>query len=82
MTDLSSGNALYDAELHRRTDARRFPVVVLELASATRLGDGNCYRVEGNVTIHGVTQRLVGTVTTTVHEGHRGPRRHGDDVAT
>ncbi len=31
---LASGNALYDAEMHRRIDGRRFPTIGVELASA------------------------------------------------
>jgi hypothetical protein len=63
ITDLHSGNALYDAELHRRADARRYPLVILEMAAADRIGDGNCYRVKGG----------------RHHpRGDRAPRRHGD----
>lgn len=63
---LSSGNALYDGELIRRVDARRFPAVVIELKSLTRMGEGNCYQVLGEVTIHGVSRQLLGVVTATV----------------
>ena len=69
VSDLKSGNAFYDAELLRRIDARRFPKVALDLFTATRLGEGNCYRVAGDVTIHGVTRRMTGPVTATVTEG-------------
>jgi PadR family transcriptional regulator PadR len=36
---LRSGNGLYDAELLRRIDARRFPIAALELVGCTPVGD-------------------------------------------
>lgn len=78
---LRSGNALYDAELARRAQARRFPLVAVELRSVSRRGVGNSYRVAGDVTIHGVTRRLDGTVVATVQSlpgptgGTAGPLR-------
>jgi DNA-binding PadR family transcriptional regulator len=69
--DLTSGNLLYDNELLRRVDVRRFPIVTLELMAAERMGEGNCYRVDGDVTTHGVTRRLEGVVTATVLVGQR-----------
>lgn len=74
VTGLTSGNALYDAELLRRIDARRFPTVTLDLVSARRLGVGNCYQIAGNLTMHGVTRCLGGSVTATLVEGIRRPR--------
>jgi DNA-binding PadR family transcriptional regulator len=68
---LSSGNVLYDGELLRRIDARRFPTVAVALRSIARMGDGNCYRVAGDLTIHGVSRRLVGLVTATFLETRR-----------
>jgi len=60
VTALRSGNPLEDAELQRRVDARRFPTIVGELRSATALdGDGR-FRVEGDLTFHGVTQSVTG----------------------
>lgn len=63
---LSSGNSLYDGELVRRVDARRHPTVQIELKSLSRLGEGNCYQVVGEVTLHGVARQLLGIVTATV----------------
>lgn len=71
VADLSSGNAIYDREILRRVDARHYPVVSVELRSLHHMGEGNCYRIDGEVTLHGVTQRLDGVVTTTVHECRR-----------
>jgi polyisoprenoid-binding protein YceI len=66
---LRSGNPLEDRELHRRADARRFPAILGEVRSATSDGDGR-FRVEGDVTFHGVTQSVTGEVRVSV-EGDR-----------
>jgi len=57
---LRSGNPLYDAELQRRVDARRFPTIVGEVRTAAPLGDDGRFRIEGEVTFHGVTQAVDG----------------------
>jgi DNA-binding PadR family transcriptional regulator len=59
---LRSGNGLYDAELLRRIDARRYPVVALDLHDCAPVGVANRYRVSGDVTFHGASRRLHGTV--------------------
>lgn len=61
VTALASGNSLYDAELRRRLDARLFPLIVVELHSARSRGGGR-FVAEGDLTIHGTTRRLTGTV--------------------
>ena len=68
VTELTSGNAIYDGELLRRVDARRYPVVTVELTSLQHMGEGNCYAVDGDVTLHGITQRVGGVITATAHE--------------
>ena len=35
------------------------------------MGVGNCYRINGNVTMHGVTRHLSGAVTATILESRR-----------
>jgi polyisoprenoid-binding protein YceI len=60
---LRSGNTLYDAELLRRVDARRYPVVTLDLRSCSATGSANRYRLVGDMTFHGVTRPLQGAVT-------------------
>jgi PadR family transcriptional regulator PadR len=67
VASLTSGNPLFDQELVRRVEARRYPFVEVRLATATRIGDGNCYQITGTVTMHGVPCTLAGTVTATVH---------------
>lgn len=58
---LESGNSLYDAELRQRLDERRFPLITAELRAAQPLSDARL-QAEGDVTIHGATRRLRGTV--------------------
>jgi PadR family transcriptional regulator PadR len=62
MSGLSSGNSLYDAELMRRIDARHFPTVSVDLRKCAPSGLGARYRVEGELTFHGVTRGAQGTV--------------------
>jgi DNA-binding PadR family transcriptional regulator/polyisoprenoid-binding protein YceI len=59
---LNSGNRLYDAELARRIDARRYPTAALELHRCETSGPGNRYRLAGELTFHGVTRLAEGTV--------------------
>jgi DNA-binding PadR family transcriptional regulator len=68
---LRSGNSLYDAELLRRIDARRFPTASIDLHDASELGFGNRYRLEGELTFHGATRSLEGTVEASLHPDHR-----------
>jgi polyisoprenoid-binding protein YceI len=63
VTGLNSGNRLYDAELLRRIDARRYPTASLELRRCDASGPGNRYRLAGELTFHGVTRHAEGTVS-------------------
>jgi hypothetical protein len=67
--ELRSGNSLYDAELLRRIDARRFPTVTLELRETNALVPGERYRLDADVTFHGVTRPLRGTVSMSLANG-------------
>lgn len=60
---LRSGNSLYDAELLRRIDARRHPTVTLDLQTCTPLGSSGRYQLLGDVSVHGVSRPLDGTVS-------------------
>lgn len=60
---LTSGNSVYDAELRRRIDARRFPVTTVTLESAGLMGADGRYRVQGRVDLHGVTRAIDGVIT-------------------
>lgn len=57
---LTSGNALYDAEVHRRLDARRFPLIRAELASARPI-DEHRWSLVGSLTIHGTIRSMQGS---------------------
>ena len=59
---LCSGNSVYDAELLRRIDARRFPTAALELRECVATAGGDRYRVGGELTFHGVTRPIQGFV--------------------
>jgi DNA-binding PadR family transcriptional regulator len=60
---LRSGNRLYDAELLRRIDARRFPLVKVSLDRCTSCGLGPRYNLTGDIAFHGVSRRVEGTVS-------------------
>ena len=62
VTQLRSGNGLYDAELLRRIDARRHPVVALDLRACSAVGSVDRFLVDGEVTFHGATRPIHGTV--------------------
>lgn len=63
VTGLSSGNSLYDAELLRRIEARRYPVARLELRDCLVVGGAGRYRLTGELDFHGVVRSLDGTVS-------------------
>ncbi|HVS68444.1 MAG TPA: YceI family protein [Mycobacteriales bacterium] len=51
---LTSGNALYDAEVRRRLDARRYPTITARLLRARAVG--RRWALEAEITIHGTTR--------------------------
>jgi len=56
---LTAGNVLYDRELRRRIDSRRFPTIVGEITrveEGNEKGDRSCYLVTGDVSFHGKTR--------------------------
>ena len=63
---LRSGNRVYDAELLRRISARRFPIATIDLHDCQAIGSGNRYRLGGELTFHGVTRAINGTVSAAV----------------
>jgi polyisoprenoid-binding protein YceI len=62
---------LYDAELLRRIDARRFPTAKVELRECTASGLGSRYGLKGDLTFHGVTRPAEGTVSVEALSDHR-----------
>ena len=67
---LRSGNSLYDAELLRRIDARRHPTVTLDLRGCTALRTAGRYQLRGEVTFHGVSRPMDGTVSVATPTDH------------
>jgi PadR family transcriptional regulator PadR len=65
VAELRSGNRLYDAELLRRVDARRFPVVTLDLDECVRVGLTDRYSLVGRIGFHDVTRTIRGGVSVT-----------------
>jgi len=63
VASLNSGNRLYDAELLRRIDARRFPMATVDVRECSVSGPGSRYRLAGELTFHGVTRPAEGTVS-------------------
>ena len=61
VANLRSGNPLYDVEMHRRIEARRYPTIVGEVVSSTQLSDSR-WRLVGDLTFHGVTRQVEGEV--------------------
>jgi polyisoprenoid-binding protein YceI len=60
---LSSGNALYDAEIQRRIDARRYPGIRIEMTSAAPSSDSRRFLLGGHIVLRDVTQAMTGAVT-------------------
>jgi len=71
VSTLSSGNSLYDAELLRRIDARRFPTAAVELRECAASSPGARYRLKGELTFHGFTRMAEGTVCVEATSDHR-----------
>ena len=75
---LTSGNALYDRELKRRMDARRYPIIVGEI---TRVEPGDAhlsYLVTGDISFHGKTRSFTHGMAIEAHDG--AALLVGDDV--
>jgi polyisoprenoid-binding protein YceI len=53
---LSSGNPLYDREMRRRAEARRYPTITGRLTAIEPTGRDGRYRVSGEVTFRGVSR--------------------------
>jgi hypothetical protein len=68
---LRSGNKVYDAELLHRVDARRHPATAVVLRDASRLGLSDRYDVTGELTFHGISRSITGTVALSTPGGGR-----------
>lgn len=57
VTRLSSGNRLEDREMRNRIDVERYPTINGVLGEMHPVGQNGTFRVSGDVTFRGVTQR-------------------------
>ena len=67
---LATGNPLYDRELHKRAEADRYPTIVGDLTTLSALGDDGQYRVQGDLTFHGVTRSAVDDMEVRMVDDH------------
>jgi polyisoprenoid-binding protein YceI len=76
---LRSGNALQDMEMRRRVEGQKHPTITGELVKATALSQPNRYRLQGDLTFHGIARRLEADVTAT-SDGEGSLRVEGEYV--
>ena len=67
-TRLSSGNALYDVELRRRIDIRRYPTAAAVLSDWQPTAKAGSYRVGGQVSFRGLTRAVEGDMSLSVED--------------
>jgi len=60
VTNISAGNPLYDRELKRRIDIRRYPNILAEATSISASQEGGMWDVAGTVSFRGVSQEYDG----------------------
>jgi polyisoprenoid-binding protein YceI len=75
---LTSGNALYDRELKRRLDARRYPNITGQITRVELSEAHPRYAVTGDITFHGKTRSFTHEMSIQVNDG--GVLMSGDDV--
>jgi polyisoprenoid-binding protein YceI len=75
---LTSGNQLYDRELRRRIDARRYPTIAGRLIRLVLDGSHPNYEVTGEVSFHGKTRTFAQGMRIDVNE--EGLALTGEDV--
>jgi len=64
---LMTGNMLYDRELERRLEMRKYPRIRGEIGAVQADGDDR-YHVRGNLSLHGVTRPVEGRVRVRVRD--------------
>ncbi|HEX3794371.1 MAG TPA: YceI family protein [Acidimicrobiales bacterium] len=62
---LSSGNVLYDRELKRRIDARKYPLIEGQITRVQPASAPGLYLVTGDLTFHGRTRTFENEMTIT-----------------
>jgi len=75
---LTSGNQLYDRELRRRIDARRYPTIAGRVSKIEAAGAHPRYVVTGDIEFHGKTRTFEHEMHIEVHE--EAVVLKGDDV--
>jgi polyisoprenoid-binding protein YceI len=65
---LSSGNQLYDREMRRRIDARRYPLIVGAISRVRPTGTKGHYWVAGDLSFHGETRTFEHDMTIEVQD--------------
>ncbi|MGH3344280.1 MAG: YceI family protein [Carbonactinosporaceae bacterium] len=68
VASLQSGNPLYDREMRRRVESKRYPLIsgeAREVRGAGEAAEGAAgrYHVRGDLTFHGVTRTVDGEIT-------------------
>lgn len=63
---LSARTALYDRELHKRVDSRRYPVISADLFAIARQAGADCYRAEGDISFHGISRPVEDDINVTM----------------
>jgi polyisoprenoid-binding protein YceI len=63
---LSSGNQLYDRELRRRIDAKRFPLITGQITRVVKTETPDDYMVTGDLSFHGRTMSFTHDMTIVV----------------
>jgi polyisoprenoid-binding protein YceI len=59
---LKTGNGLYDRELERKLEMRKYPRVRGRVISVKALDSGTSYRVQGELSLRGQTSQVQGDV--------------------
>lgn len=59
---IKTGNMLYDRELERQLEVRKYPRIRGEIVEVTELEAGHSYKVRGKLSVHGVTKPVEGEV--------------------
>ena len=67
---LSSGNNLYDRELKRRIDARKYPVILGQIKEVAETAQAATYLVTGDLSFHGRTETFAHEMSITHDEGN------------
>lgn len=65
--DLRSGIELYDKEIHRMIEVRKYRTIKCELLEVNEVSAGH-FQLKGTIQIHGVTRELDGDVTVQVND--------------